>query len=229
MTQRPGAACGGRLELDSPARDQCYGAWSAPQPFRRSRVFRGARARRFRELSFLSSVGRNSRWLAVTTRPATGGSICSGRGTIAMDEHFGGANGVVEVDRRASEQAWRSGPRGSVRAEGTWVDIVAPDRFSAGLLVDLVGSSCPVELVGTGTGWVVRLQQRAGFAWETDLLVLVRSWLVACPLPCATIVCGGRRYLLRLALALSSRPTVHSGGDLHFERPMFSASRSGDR
>ena len=104
------------------------------------------------------------------------------------------------------------------------MDIVAPDRFSAGLLVDLIGSSCPVELVGTGTRWVVRLQQRTGFAWEADLLALVRSWLVACPLPCATIVCEGRRYLLRLALAPSPRPTAYSGGDLHFERPMFSAS-----
>ncbi len=228
MTQRPGAACRGRPELDSPARHQCYGAWSAPQPFRRSRVFLGARACRFRELSFLISVGRNRQVAGRNHSAGDEESVCSGRGTIAVDEHFVGANGVIEVDRRASEQAWRSGPRAS-GAESTWADIVAPDRFSAGLLVDLVGSSCPVELVGTGTGWVVRLQQRAGFAWEADLLALVRSWLVACPLPCATIVCGGRRYLLRLALAPRPRPTVYSGGDLHFERAMFSASRSGDR
>jgi hypothetical protein len=80
------------------------------------------------------------------------------------------------------------------------VDLVAPDSFCAGLLVGLVGSWCPYELVGTGAGWVVRLQQRTGVAWEADLLLLVQRWLEACPLPCATIISGGRRYLLRLAL-----------------------------
>jgi hypothetical protein len=129
-----------------------------------------------------------------------------------VDEHVVGANGVVDVDRRVREGSRWLRPRAShgverTTAERASVEIVAPDRFCAGLLVDLVGSLCPVELVGTGGGWVVRLQQRSRLAWQANLLLLVQRWLEACPLPCATIVYGGRRYLLRLALT-----SDHGGG-----------------
>ena len=128
------------------------------------------------------------------------------------------SNGVMEVRRRAP-QGSRGLPRRASRVtESARVDIVAPDRFCAGLLVELIGSTCPFELVGTGPGWVVRLQQRSGMAWEADLLLLVQRWLEACPLPCARIVCGGRRYLLRLAISPGQeanmlRSPVSAGGD----------------
>ena len=125
------------------------------------------------------------------------------REMIVVVGQFVGSNGVMDVGQRAPEEPRELGLRASRAAEHARVEIVAPDRFCAGLLVELIGSTCPFELVGTGTGWVVRLQERSGLAWEADLLLLVQRWLEACPLPCATIVCRGRKYLLRLAMTPS--------------------------
>jgi hypothetical protein len=90
------------------------------------------------------------------------------------------------------------------------VEIVAPDRFCAGVFLDLMGSLFPFELVGTGASWVIRLQPPHESSWEGRLLLLVQRWLETCPLPCATIGYGGRRYVFRSAL---THTTVWSGFD----------------
>jgi len=84
--------------------------------------------------------------------------------------------------------------------EPATVEIVAPDRFCARVFLELMGSSFPFELVGTGTAWVIRLHPPPASMWEARLLLLVQRWLETCPLPCATIEYGGHRYLFRSAL-----------------------------
>jgi hypothetical protein len=110
-------------------------------------------------------------------------------------------NGIVEVLRPTAGPPERLAPNW-VGWEGKFaaVEIVAPDRFSARVLLDLVGSLFPVELVGTGDAWIIRLRPPCGSAWQGDLLPLVQRWLETCPLPCATLECGGRRYVFRSAL-----------------------------
>jgi hypothetical protein len=119
--------------------------------------------------------------------------------------------GVVEF---APSTAAPLGPAGAPRRvrgeEATTVEIVAPDRFSAHLFLELLGSLFPFELVGTGTSWVIRLRPPSGSAWEGRLLVLVERWLEACPLPCATIGYGSRRYVFRSDL---THTRIASEGD----------------
>ena len=98
--------------------------------------------------------------------------------------------------------------------EPATVDIVAPDRFCARVFLELMGTSFPFELVGTGTSWVIRLQPPLASTWEARLLLLVERWLETCPLPCATIGYGGRRYLFRLALTHTG---IASGFDRHHD------------
>lgn len=77
------------------------------------------------------------------------------------------------------------------------VEIVAPDRYCALLLLDHAAPRFPAKLV-PGAGWIVRFQPPAtGGEWVTDLLTLVERWLAAAPIPCATIRRGGRSYLIR--------------------------------
>jgi hypothetical protein len=106
------------------------------------------------------------------------------------------------------EPAWAT--RGIWEAKQAAVEIVAPDRFCAGVFLELMGSLFPFELVGTGTSWVIRLQPPRGSAWEGRLLLLVQRWLETCPLPCATIGYGGRKYVFRSALTHNA---VWSGFD----------------
>ena len=94
--------------------------------------------------------------------------------------------------------------RGVSGARALTVEIVAPDRYCAEVFVELTGSLFPLELVGTGGTWVIRLQPPAGPSWAGRLLLLVQSWLEACPLPCATIAYGGRTYVFRSALTHST-------------------------
>lgn len=77
------------------------------------------------------------------------------------------------------------------------VEIVAPDRESALLLVECVGGAFPGELL-PGPSWIVRFREpAAGGDWVVDLLALVERWLAAAPLPCAKLLRGGRSYLIR--------------------------------
>jgi len=77
------------------------------------------------------------------------------------------------------------------------VEIVAPDRYCAELLVDFAGSVFPAKLV-SGPSWIVRFQPPpSGGEWVSDLLALVERWLAAAPIPCAKMRRGGRSYLIR--------------------------------
>jgi hypothetical protein len=126
------------------------------------------------------------------------------RGLMALE-------GVVELAPPGSAPLEPSGAtRGAWEAEQGTVEIVAPDRFCAGVFLDLMGSLFPFELVGTGASWVIRLQPPHESSWEGRLLLLVQRWLETCPLPCATIGYGGRRYVFRSAL---THTTVWSGFD----------------
>jgi hypothetical protein len=137
--------------------------------------------------------------------------------------------GVVEL---APSCAAPLGPAGAAR--GGWearpatVEIVAPDGFCARVFLELMGSLFSFELVGTGTSWVIRLQPPHGSEWEGRLLLLVQRWLESCPLPCATIGYGGRRYVFRSA---STHTTSWSGFDgPHTLEPARAAStRAGFR
>jgi hypothetical protein len=128
-----------------------------------------------------------------------------------MMRELAALEGVVEF---APPGAAPFGPaaatRGAREREPATVEIVAPDRFCAHLLLELMGSLFAFELVGTGTSWVIRLQPPHGSAWEGRLLLLVQRWLETCPLPCATIRCGSRRYVFRSAL---TQTRIASAGD----------------
>jgi hypothetical protein len=109
--------------------------------------------------------------------------------------------GVVEFALPTAAPFGLAGaPRRVWEEEATAVEIVAPDRFCAHLFLELLGSLFPFELVGTGASWVIRLRPPSGSAWEGRLLLLVQRWLEACPLPCATIGHGSRRYVFRSVL-----------------------------
>lgn len=115
--------------------------------------------------------------------------------------------GVVEFALRGASSLGPAGPtRGSLERKPATVEIVAPDRFCAHLFLELMGSSFPFEVVGTGTSWVIRLRPPPGSPWEGKLLLLVQRWLEACPLPCATIGYGSRRYVFRSALTRTGIP-----------------------
>jgi hypothetical protein len=120
---------------------------------------------------------------------------------MMIEDHLAGSTGVVEVVRRTAAPS-RPAPRNRTEWEGerAVVEIVAPDQFSARVLIELVGTLFPVELVGTGEGWVIRLRPPSGSAWEGEVLPLLQRWLETCPLPCATILCRGRRYVVRSSL-----------------------------
>jgi hypothetical protein len=137
-----------------------------------------------------------------------------------MMRELAALEGVVEF---ALHGVSPSGPAAATR--GVWegkpatVEIVAPDRFCAHLFLELMGSLFPFELVATGTSWVIRLRPPLGSAWEGRLLLLVQRWLEACPLPCATIGYGSRRYVFRSAL-------THTGIPIQGDRAASLQSRS---
>jgi hypothetical protein len=80
------------------------------------------------------------------------------------------------------------------------VEIVAPDRYCAELLLDHAESVFPAKLV-SGSSWIVRFQPPpTGGDWVADLLTLVERWLASAPIPCAKMRRGGRSYLIRSPL-----------------------------
>ena len=68
---------------------------------------------------------------------------------MVSEDLFAGSIGVVEVARRNA--GWSRPTIGQASLDGNRasVEIIAPDGVSAALLVDLVGSSYPPEIVGT--------------------------------------------------------------------------------
>jgi len=86
------------------------------------------------------------------------------------------------------------------------VDIVVHDRDSARILLEYAVPLFAAEMV-FGPVWAIRLQPPAGEGWIVGLLALVERWLESARLPCATVLCGGRSYLIRTSPGLS-RPSV---------------------
>ena len=85
------------------------------------------------------------------------------------------------------------------------VEIVAPDLYSAALLVGYAAPSFLSEIV-PGSAWVVRFEPSTpGGDWVVELLTLVEHWLKSVPLPCAKAfplprakaLHDDRRYLIR--------------------------------
>lgn len=79
------------------------------------------------------------------------------------------------------------------------VEIVAPDRFCADLLLEHATSIVPAELLA-GAGWIVRLQAppaENGRWWMLEVLSLLDRWLESVPIPCAKVLYGGHSYLIR--------------------------------
>ena len=80
------------------------------------------------------------------------------------------------------------------------VEIVAPDRYCATLLLDRAAPLFPAEIV-SGTGWAVRFKPPATSRdWVVELLALIEIWLQTVPLPCAKVRYGDRDYLVRAPL-----------------------------
>ena len=192
------------------------------------------------EFSFLNSVGRSSRTAGRNPPGRRRGAPKLGR-----DDCGGGGRARCRVVRCGGSQSAgsRTASAGGAIREPRSHAHAGGHRRAGSLLCRTPGR--PGRLVvalpagGTGAGWVVRLQQQPGLAWEVDLLLLVQRWLEACPLPCATIISKGRRYLLRLALtpgqgAGFDAPSANDGfraGEISTSggRDFSRASRSGDR
>ena len=77
------------------------------------------------------------------------------------------------------------------------VEIVAPDLYSAALLVGYAAPSFLSEIV-PGSAWIVRFEPSTPRRdWVVELLSLVDRWLESVPLPCAKALHDDRRYLIR--------------------------------
>ena len=97
------------------------------------------------------------------------------------------------------------------------VEVVAPDRYCADLLLEYAAPIVPAELL-PGAGWIVRLQAppagKEGW-WMLEVLSLLDRWLESVPTPCARVLYGGHSYLIRSSTetgqhgpASRSAPTV---------------------
>jgi hypothetical protein len=77
------------------------------------------------------------------------------------------------------------------------VEIFAPDRYWADLLLEYAAPFYPAE-IAPGVVWKVRLQPPATESgWAFELLSVVERWLAATKLPWVTVLYGGRSYLIR--------------------------------
>jgi len=79
------------------------------------------------------------------------------------------------------------------------VEIFAPDRYWADLLLEYAAPLFPAE-IAPGLVWKVRLQPpAAGSGWVLELISVLERWLAAAKLPWVTVLYGGRNYLIRPA------------------------------
>jgi hypothetical protein len=98
----------------------------------------------------------------------------------------------------------RAAVRPARPARPTWsfdglhrVEIVAPDAECAALLLEYASPLFPGEVVA-GAAPIVRLQPPlTGPGWVIEFLALVERWLESVSLPCASVLYGGRTYLIR--------------------------------
>lgn len=115
--------------------------------------------------------------------------------------------------RRPAARPVRPTPRTAWSSEGLHrVEIVAPDRECAALLLEYASPLFPAELI-TSPELIVRLQPpSAEPGWVIELLTLVERWLASAPLPCASLLYGGRSYLIRSST--HRRQTIFSADDM---------------
>ncbi len=108
------------------------------------------------------------------------------------------APALPSLRRRAAVRPRRRSPGRTWTAEGLHrIEIVAPDRKCAALLLEYASPLFPAELV-PGAALIVRLRPPLTEAgWVIELLALVERWLESVPLPCAKLRYGGRSYLVR--------------------------------
>ena len=87
------------------------------------------------------------------------------------------------------------------------VEVVAPDRYCANLLLELAAPIVPTELL-PGAALIVRLQPplaaRGGW-WVLEVLSVLDRWLASVPLPCAKVLYGGHSYLIRSSIETAER------------------------
>jgi hypothetical protein len=90
------------------------------------------------------------------------------------------------------------------------VEIVAPDLYSAALLVGYAAPSFVGEIV-PGPDWVVRFAPSTPWGeWVVELLSLVERWLKSVPFPCSKLR-RDRSYLIR-ASSQGARILLPVGG-----------------
>lgn len=107
---------------------------------------------------------------------------------------------LVRNDKSRSVAYLRALPGGrlcrSLTSVGA-VEIVAPDRYCAQLLVDHAPPAFRARIM-PGAAWIVRLESLASEKdWVVELLSLVEEWLQSSPQPCAKVRRGDRSYLVR--------------------------------
>jgi hypothetical protein len=103
----------------------------------------------------------------------------------------------VGSTRTAAGSARASRSRGSGFDGVEAVEIVAPDLYSAALLLVYAVPSFLGEIV-PGSAWIVRFEPSTPAGdWVVELLSLVERWLKSVPLPCAKALHDDRRYLIR--------------------------------
>jgi hypothetical protein len=105
--------------------------------------------------------------------------------------------------RRLAARRPRPSPRAAWTSEGLHrIEVVAPDSACAALLLEYATPLFPAEVVSSST-LVVRLQPPAGPGWVIELLSLVDRWLESTRHPSATVLYGGRSYLIHAPLDLA--------------------------
>jgi len=100
--------------------------------------------------------------------------------------------------RRGAARPKRPSPRTAWSSEGLHrVEIVAPDPECAALLLEYVSPHFRAKLI-SGPKLLLRLEPPSTEpGWMIELLTLVERWLESVPLPCASVLYGGRSYLIR--------------------------------
>jgi hypothetical protein len=91
------------------------------------------------------------------------------------------------------------------------VEVVAPDGYSAALLVEFAAPLFSAEIV-EDSGFIVRLRPPASPGSALRVRLLVESWLEAVPLPCVTLFHADRSYLIRRQLSRCEPHVGHASG-----------------
>ena len=117
------------------------------------------------------------------------------------------------LGRRPEAPPMRPTPRTAWSSEGPHrVEIVSPDPECAALLLEYASPLFPAKLI-TAPELIVRLLPPSTEpGWVIELLALVERWLESARLACASLIYGGRSYLIRSST--HRRQTIISAGDM---------------